>query len=81
MSKTFSVAIAEFVRHIGRYCEEAQRAPITLTKHGRPSLVLLSAARFEQLSRASDARRAHHVDDLSPDMAATMLAALESADD
>ncbi len=32
-----SVTTAEFLRHFGRYHDEARLAPLTLTKHGRPS--------------------------------------------
>ena len=43
-----SITTADFIRHFGRYHEEAQRGPLTLTKHGRPSLVVMSAEAYER---------------------------------
>lgn len=40
---------AEFIRHFGRYHDEAQRSPVTLTKHSRTSVVVMSAQAYARL--------------------------------
>lgn len=54
-----SISTAEFMRHFGRYHDEAQREPITLTKHGRPSVVVLPVDLFEKLAGNQDPRKAY----------------------
>lgn len=44
-----SVTAVEFKKHFGRYREEAQRAPVGITNHGRVSAVLISAAEYGEL--------------------------------
>ncbi|MBX8828114.1 type II toxin-antitoxin system prevent-host-death family antitoxin, partial [Ochrobactrum sp. SFR4] len=39
------------VRQFGRYHDEAMREPITLTKHGRPTVVILPFDQYERLSQ------------------------------
>ena len=46
-----SVTSAEFQKGFGRYGEVAQREPVTITNHGRESLVLLSAEEYRRLKR------------------------------
>jgi prevent-host-death family protein len=46
-----SVTSAEFQKSFGRYREVAQREPVTITSHGRESLVLLSAEEYRRLKR------------------------------
>jgi prevent-host-death family protein len=46
-----SVTSAEFQRAFGRYREAALQGPITITNHGRESLVLLSAEEYRRLKR------------------------------
>lgn len=48
MSKT-SVTSAEFQKAFGRYRDAALREPVTITNHGRESLVLLSADEYRRL--------------------------------
>ena len=68
-----SITFAEFQKSFGRYREVAQREPVTITNHGRESLVLLSVEEYRRLKRLD--RRALHP--WEPDEQA--LAALEQA--
>ncbi len=52
----------DFQRNIGRYQELAQREPVEITRHGRRSLVLLSAEEYARL-RARD-RRAYGAEEV-----------------
>jgi prevent-host-death family protein len=72
-----SVTTAEFIRHFGRYHDEAHQAPITLTKHGRPSLVVVSAEVFERLARNKDARRTYAAGETPAELAQLLLGELE----
>jgi prevent-host-death family protein len=72
-----TVSTAEFIRHFGRYHDEAQREPIALTKHGRASVVVLSADRYEKLVAGSDPRRAFGPGETPPDLAALLLNELD----
>ena len=54
-----NVTSAEFQKAFGRYCEEALREPVTITHHGRESLVLLSAGEYRRLKERD--REALHV--------------------
>ncbi|MFG4657090.1 type II toxin-antitoxin system prevent-host-death family antitoxin [Acinetobacter baumannii] len=72
-----SVTTAEFFRHFGRYHAEARRAPLTLTNHGRPSLVVSSADTYERLTAQSDPRRAYAVGETPPDLAALIVSELD----
>jgi prevent-host-death family protein len=44
-----SVTSADFQKNFGRYRETAIREPVTITNHGRDSLVLLSADEYRRL--------------------------------
>ncbi|WP_328591178.1 type II toxin-antitoxin system Phd/YefM family antitoxin [Rhizobium rhizophilum] len=44
-----TVTTVEIMRHFGRYPDEAKESPITSTKHGRPSVVVLPVELFEKL--------------------------------
>ena len=52
-----TVTSAEFQKRFGLYRETAQREPVTITNHGRESLVLVSAEEYRRLM-ALDMRRA-----------------------
>lgn len=68
---TKSVTTADFIRHFGRYHDEARRKPITLTKQGRASLVVMSSDAYEALTaRAEDPRRVYGPGETPPDLAA-----------
>jgi PHD/YefM family antitoxin component YafN of YafNO toxin-antitoxin module len=49
MSQTASSV--EISKSFGRYSRDALRAPVTITHHGRESLVLLSHAEYQRLKR------------------------------
>jgi prevent-host-death family protein len=72
-----SVSTAEFIRHFGRYHDEARRAPLTLTKHGRPSVVVLSADAYERLIGQSDPRRAYGLGETPPELAELLVAEID----
>lgn len=74
---TKSVSTAEFIRHFGRYHDEAQRSPLTLTKHGRASVVVVSAETFDRLVTQSDPRRAFAAGETPPELAETLLNELD----
>ena len=50
MSK-LSISSAEFQKAFGRYRETALREPVTITNHGRASVVLIAADEYERLKR------------------------------
>jgi len=66
------VSSAEFQKQFGLYTEKAQREPVTVTRHGRDSVVLLSVADYERL-RSYDTREAYSVYDLPDDIAEAIL--------
>ena len=73
-----SVTSAEFQKHFGRYRETAIREAVTITNHGRDSLVLLSAEEYRRLKRRD--REALHVSELGEgDMQAIMNAEIPEA--
>jgi PHD/YefM family antitoxin component YafN of YafNO toxin-antitoxin module len=43
------VTAKELIRHFGKLSDEAFKAPLFITKNGRPRLVLLSSELFNQL--------------------------------
>jgi len=75
--QTKTISTAEFMRHFGRYHDEAQRAPLTLTKHGRPSVVVLSADTYQRLLAQDDPRRAYAANEAPPELARMLLAELD----
>jgi len=58
-----SVTSAEFQKNFGRYREAAIREAVTITNHGRDSLVLLSADEYRRLKKRD--REVLHVSELS----------------
>lgn len=58
-----SVSSTEFQKAFGRIRETALRTPVTITHHGRDSLVLVAADEFRRL-KARD-RQALHVSELT----------------
>ena len=51
-----AVSAVEFKRHFGRYREEAQRAPVGITNHGRVSAVLISAVEYDELLKLKESQ-------------------------
>lgn len=72
-----SVSTADFIRYFGRYHDEAREEPLTLTKHGRPSVVVLSAAAYEKLVARADPRRVYGAGETPPELAEVLLAELD----
>ncbi|MBV2149896.1 type II toxin-antitoxin system prevent-host-death family antitoxin [Sphingobium sp. AS12] len=58
-----SITSVEFQKGFGRYREAALRQPVTITNHGRDSLVLMSADEFRRLKRRE--RRVMGLDDFT----------------
>ena len=69
------VTSAQLQKQFGLFSETAQREPVTITKHGRDSLVLLSVDAYERL-KSFDTREAFLVADLPDDL----IEALEKAE-
>jgi prevent-host-death family protein len=40
---------SEFQKRVGEFSDIARREPVTVTRHGRPSLVLMAAEDYERL--------------------------------
>ena len=63
------VTATEFARNFGRYREEAQRAPVAITSHGRTTGYFLSPHEFAELERLrAYERRAHRIEELPDDL-------------
>lgn len=69
------ITAAELQKNFGRYRDIARREPVSVTHHGRDSVVVLSAEEYARLS-ALDTRRAYRIAELPDDLAE----ALESAE-
>jgi prevent-host-death family protein len=68
-----SVTSAEFQKNFGRYREAAIREAVTITNHGRDSLVLLSADEYRRLKKRD--REVLDVAELSDEDVRAMLTA------
>ncbi|MDR6434685.1 type II toxin-antitoxin system prevent-host-death family antitoxin [Brucella pseudogrignonensis] len=72
------VSTAEFVRHFGRYHDEAMREPITLTRHGRASVVVVPAEFYNRMTKnAGDPRKVYTTSETPPDMAEMLLSEID----
>lgn len=75
-SKT--VSTVEFIRHFGRYHDEAMREPITLTKHGRASVVVLPVELYERMvNGAGDPRKVYRTSETPAELADMLLSELD----
>ena len=45
------VSTADFIKHYSTFADRALAEPVTITKHGRDRLVVVSAAEYERLKR------------------------------
>ena len=54
-----TITAAEFQKQFGRYREIAIREPVSVTHHGRESLVLLSADEYRRLKALDDRHPAY----------------------
>jgi prevent-host-death family protein len=60
------VPATEFTRNFGQYRDIAQREPVAITSHGRPTGYFISPVEFEELQRLKAlVRRSRAVADLS----------------
>ncbi len=73
-----TVTSAEFQKQFGQFRELAQREPVTVTSHGRDSVVLVSAVEYadmlklKQKSKASYAYGGAVTDEFKKDVAESM---------
>jgi prevent-host-death family protein len=58
-----TVTSAAAQKNFGRYREQALAEPVIVTQHGKPSVVIVSAAEYERLKELD--RRVMRLDDLS----------------
>ena len=64
------IKASEFHKRVGEFSEIARREPVTVTRHGRPSFVLLAAEHYQRLRQIEQrATRAIQVADLPPETA------------
>ena len=72
-----TVKASEFQKRVGEFSDIARREPVTVTRHGRASLVLLAAEDYERLRQIEQrTTRAVRVADLPPET----VEAIRSAD-
>jgi prevent-host-death family protein len=69
------VSTAEFIRNYSTLADRALAEPVTITKHGRDRLVMVSAAEYERLKRRD--RVVFQSADL-PDTVLELIAAAEA---
>jgi prevent-host-death family protein len=62
------VTSTEFRNRAGQYLDEAAKAPIIITKHSRPSRVLIDFEQYERMKRY-DTREYVRVEDLTAEEA------------
>lgn len=74
------VTSAEMQRKFGQFKEVAQREPVTITSHGRDSLVLISVQEFQRL-KALDTRQAYYAWELPEDLSEELDQAVAPAAD
>lgn len=65
MTELIEVKATEFQNKFGRYRALAHQEPISITSHGNPDLVMMSAREYQRLK--SRDRQALHADELSSD--------------
>lgn len=66
-----SVTSTEFRSRAGQYLDEAAKAPVIITKHSRPSRVLLDIEEYERMKRY-DTRKAFYPHELDDDAKALL---------
>jgi PHD/YefM family antitoxin component YafN of YafNO toxin-antitoxin module len=67
------ITSTQFIKTPGAYQDEAQRAPVVITKHDREHTVLLSAREYQRLKRRD--RQVFRVGELSERDVAAIAAA------
>jgi len=73
-------SLTDLSNRSGEVVEAAFRGPVEITRRGKRKFVLLTAEEYDRLVTAADTRRSFHADDVPDEVAAMMLAALESDD-
>jgi prevent-host-death family protein len=68
---------SEFQKRLGEFTDLAQREPVMITRHGRPSLVLLAAEDYERL-RMIEERATKNI--RTADLPDATIDAMKSAD-
>ena len=66
-----TVTAAELQKQFGFYREIARKEPVSVTHHGRESLVVLSAEEYKKL-KAFDTRQAYYPHELPDDLLAEL---------
>lgn len=69
---------ADVGKNFGRFADRALVEPVTITKHGRDHLVLLSAAEYERLKRRD--RQVYRTHDLPDELIEAIRAAEPAAE-
>ena len=69
-----TITAAELQKQFGRYREVAIREPVSITHHGRESLVILSADEYKRL-KALENRKAVHPWELPDELAEALKSA------
>lgn len=70
------VTATEFAKNFGRYREEAQREPVVITSHGRPSGYFVSPHEYAELERLRAYERSvYRIEDLPEEVAAAISSA------
>lgn len=71
-----TINASEFQKRVGEFSDIARREPVTVTRHGRASLVLLAAEDYERLRQIEQrATRAMRVADLPSETIEAMMSA------
>lgn len=66
-----TITAAELQNHFGRYRDMAQKEPVSVTHHGRESIVVMSADEYKRL-KALDTRRTYYAHELPADVLAEL---------
>ena len=66
-----TVTAATLTKQFGRWRDLAQREPVSITHHGRETLVMISAEEYRRL-KALDDRRVYAAEELPDDLLAEL---------
>lgn len=69
----------ELANRTGDVMAAAAEAPVTISRHGKPRFVMLSAEQYERLRNGGDTRRAFHVADLTDAEAEKLISDLQDS--
>ena len=75
-----SYSTSDLSRRAGDIIASALRAPVKLTQHSKPRLVLLSIEDYESLLARADVRKVHTLDSMPDELARQAEAALRELD-